>query len=143
MNVISKTSTVQIPNNQTQDVNENTYKVEAIVDKKKIGNNIKYLIKWVGISEDLNSWEPIENLYDYLPVIVEFEKEYNIKKALKKKKKCIEDDEDITNVTNDNNDNDDDLYNDLYNANTISTNTTNVKKSSKKETKEISKINYA
>ena len=38
-------------------------KIEKILDKK-INNDcsISYLIKWVGYSDELNSWEPYEKL---------------------------------------------------------------------------------
>ena len=39
-----------------------TYNVEEILDKKMLGRNFKYLIKWEGYPDEENSWEPRKNL---------------------------------------------------------------------------------
>merc|ERR1740130_1633804 len=41
---------------------EPEYKVQAILEVKKVGGKPQYLIKWEGYEEDENSWEPEENL---------------------------------------------------------------------------------
>lgn len=53
-------------------------KIEKILDKK-INNDcsISYLIKWVGYSDELNSWEPYEKLTSSLPLIQDFEFQFN------------------------------------------------------------------
>ena len=38
------------------------YKVEAILEVKKVRGKPQYLIKWEGYEDDENSWEPEENL---------------------------------------------------------------------------------
>ena len=37
---------------------EEEYEVEAILDSRKKGQFIKYLVKWKGYSDTENSWEP-------------------------------------------------------------------------------------
>jgi hypothetical protein len=41
---------------------EPEYKVEAILEVKKVRGKPQYLIKWEGYEEDENSWEPEDNL---------------------------------------------------------------------------------
>ena len=40
----------------------NIFEVEKIIEKKKIGKNYFYLIKWKGYSDLDSTWEPIKNL---------------------------------------------------------------------------------
>ena len=37
---------------------EEHFEVEAVLDSKRHGRGIKYLVKWVGYPEADNSWEP-------------------------------------------------------------------------------------
>ena len=41
---------------------EEDYKVEAIIDSRKKGCYIEYLVKWKGYSDTENSWEPCGNV---------------------------------------------------------------------------------
>ena len=41
---------------------EETYEVEAVVDKRGSGKKVEYLVKWVGYSAKENTWEPTSNL---------------------------------------------------------------------------------
>ena len=38
------------------------YEVEAILNMKKEGRRILYLVKWKGYNESHNTWEPLSNL---------------------------------------------------------------------------------
>ena len=38
------------------------YEVEAILDVKKVGHWVKYLVKWSGYPVEENTWEPCRNL---------------------------------------------------------------------------------
>ena len=38
------------------------FSVESIVGKRKSKGRTEYLVKWLGFTEDDNTWEPIENL---------------------------------------------------------------------------------
>ena len=41
---------------------EEKYKVEAIMDKRKRGRKIEYLVKWKDYPDDESLWEPREHL---------------------------------------------------------------------------------
>jgi hypothetical protein len=41
---------------------EDVYEVEKIIEKRKKGRSIQYLVKWKGYDEDQNTWEPVKNL---------------------------------------------------------------------------------
>ena len=41
---------------------EEEYEVEAILDSRKKGRYIEYLVKWKGYSDAENSWEPCGNV---------------------------------------------------------------------------------
>jgi hypothetical protein len=49
------------------------WEVEAVLNKKRVGNNVKYLIKWKGYSAYNNTWEPVEHLMNAREYIEEFE----------------------------------------------------------------------
>ena len=68
---------------------EEIMEVEKILKKGKDKNgNILYKIKWKGMSETNATWEPIENLFDILPLIKDCENQ--IKKKYFKSKRQIE-----------------------------------------------------
>eukprot|EP00043_Microstomoeca_roanoka_P008402 m.80935 g.80935 ORF g.80935 m.80935 type:complete len:1167 (+) comp14228_c0_seq2:320-3820(+) len=50
------------------------YKVEKILRKRRIGKQVRYLVKWEGYDDKYNTWEPVEHFAD-LSVIDDFEKE--------------------------------------------------------------------
>jgi hypothetical protein len=60
------------------------WEVEAVLNKKRVGNKVKYLIKWKGYSAYNNTWEPVEHLMNAKEYIEEFE-------AAQAEKKRIED----------------------------------------------------
>ncbi|CAG2117130.1 unnamed protein product [Medioppia subpectinata] len=39
------------------------FTVEAIVGKRKRAGRVEYCVKWLGFSDDENTWEPIDNLH--------------------------------------------------------------------------------
>ncbi len=51
---------------------EDEYKVEKILDSKHIRNKLVYLVRWVGYSEEENTWEPPANLMHADDTIAEF-----------------------------------------------------------------------
>ena len=51
------------------------YKVEDILDSKKINGKIKYLIAWKGYGPADNTWEPEQNLTDCRELLLEFKRE--------------------------------------------------------------------
>ena len=48
------------------------YVVEKILDMKKQGSAVKYLIKWEGFDDEFNSWEPKSNLNNCLELVERF-----------------------------------------------------------------------
>lgn len=52
------------------------YTIEKIITKKKRGDTWLYLIKWVGFTEEENTWEPYENIRNCKKEIRDFEKIY-------------------------------------------------------------------
>ena len=54
---------------------EEFYTVEKILDKRKKGKRVTYLVKWQGYSDEDNTWEPVSNLKYVKFMIADFEKE--------------------------------------------------------------------
>lgn len=52
---------------------EPEYEVEQILDKKKFGRRLKYLVKWKGYTSEDNTWEPLNNLANCRQKLEEFE----------------------------------------------------------------------
>src|ERR1700726_2100506 len=48
------------------------YEVEAILDVKKVGRGVKYLVKWLGYPVEENTWEPQWNLTNITLVLKDF-----------------------------------------------------------------------
>lgn len=84
------------------DLPKDYYFVEKILDKKRFGRHIKYLVKWENYPLEQSSWEPLSNLKLVQEKIEEFEKKLkgitkgdlsliqkNTKKAKKQKKKKV------------------------------------------------------
>ena len=53
---------------------EKLFIVEKILEKKKDGNRVKYLVKWDGYPFEQSTWEPEENLESIQTMVNEFEK---------------------------------------------------------------------
>lgn len=49
------------------------YLVERIIAKKKSGDSVKYLVKWVGFPLEQSTWEPIEHLENVKLLLEDFE----------------------------------------------------------------------
>jgi len=47
---------------ETAPLEPGEYRVERIIKKRVIKGKTEYFLKWVGYSEDENTWEPVENL---------------------------------------------------------------------------------
>ena len=60
-----------------QQLCEEMYNVERIVDKKNVGKKVMYFVKWEGYASDQNTWEPIANLKNVSKMV----KRYNRKLA--------------------------------------------------------------
>ena len=71
----------QLPNTNIIRKNQNIFKVEKILERKKVGNKIFYKVKWVGYPESESTWEPRANLLQDVPRVIErFENELKSKK---------------------------------------------------------------
>mmetsp|Transcript_17514 Transcript_17514/g.24305 ORF Transcript_17514/g.24305 Transcript_17514/m.24305 type:complete len:248 (-) Transcript_17514:34-777(-) len=66
-----------------EDLSEGEYIVEKIVDKRKKGGKMQYLLKWQGYPDSDNTWEYVENVF-CTDLIAEFEKELEEKKKARK-----------------------------------------------------------
>jgi len=56
---------------------EEEWKVEKILNKRKVRGNDKFLVQWKGFTVEGNTWESQENLQNTGDVLREFEEEYN------------------------------------------------------------------
>lgn len=52
---------------------EEMYEVEDILQKRGVGNNIEYLVKWKGYSKSEATWEHINNLENCKEIVAHFE----------------------------------------------------------------------
>src|ERR1700731_2412640 len=58
------------------------YEVEAILDVKKVGRGVKYLVKWLGYPVEENTWEPRRNLTNISLSLQDFFRQYPDKAKL-------------------------------------------------------------
>jgi len=61
---------------------EDFFTVEKIIDKKKEGKKLFYLVKWEGYPEEQNTWEPVANLSNVKDLVKEFEKKNELSTSL-------------------------------------------------------------
>eukprot|EP00347_Sterkiella_histriomuscorum_P011847 403370879 len=54
------------------------FTVEKILDKKKEGRRVYYMVKWEGFSEDQATWEPLSNLQNVKELLKEFDRQYEL-----------------------------------------------------------------
>ena len=48
------------------------YDVEVILDVKKVGHGVRYLVKWLGYPAEENTWEPCWNLTNVTQALKDF-----------------------------------------------------------------------
>ena len=58
--------------------NVDFFTVERIIEKKREGKKLFYLVKWEGYPEEQNTWEPVSNLSNVKDMIREFEKKIEL-----------------------------------------------------------------
>ena len=51
---------------------QDVYEVEAILQRRKLGRSVEYLVAWKGYPADVNSWEPASGLTGARDAIVKF-----------------------------------------------------------------------
>ncbi|CDW89607.1 UNKNOWN [Stylonychia lemnae] len=71
-----KTKVVKKTNSDSED--ESIFLVEKILQKKKEGKKVYYLVKWEGYGDDQNTWEPVCNLKNVKNLVHEFERQYEM-----------------------------------------------------------------
>lgn len=62
---------------------EEEWEVDAILNTKKVGRGLHYLIKWAGFGPEHNSWEPYQNITNAKALIHDFHSRYPIFGVLK------------------------------------------------------------
>ena len=55
---------------------EEEWKVEKIMNKRKVRGRDKYLVQWKGCMAEEDTWESRENLKNTMELVEEFEREY-------------------------------------------------------------------
>jgi len=68
------------------------FEVESILDKRMTTRGTEYLVKWVGYSDNENSWEPAENVF-CLALIAKYEEETRQKRASRHLERSVEGEE--------------------------------------------------
>ena len=56
---------------------EEEWKVEKIMNKRKVQGRDKYLVRWKGCMAEEDTWESKENLKNTMELVEEFEREYH------------------------------------------------------------------
>lgn len=73
-NTFSKAELLPYIAPKTKQLSDGKFVIEKIIDQKKVGNRIFYLVKWEGYDDDQNTWEPRTELIkdNALPSIQQF-----------------------------------------------------------------------
>eukprot|EP00092_Neocalanus_flemingeri_P026527 GFUD01028750.1.p1 GENE.GFUD01028750.1~~GFUD01028750.1.p1 ORF type:complete len:1371 (+),score=452.05 GFUD01028750.1:48-4160(+) len=75
-----KKKTVMMEVNIIDDLLDDDYEVEKILDKRGKGRKVEYLVKWKTFEKvDDQTWEPLENLTESSEIVEAFEKELEVK----------------------------------------------------------------
>ena len=90
------------------------YNIEKILDRRRINNKFEYKIKWEGYPISQCTWEPMKNLENAKPLIMEYDKLHPIsidddnpkKNEINNKKKKINEGKAKENIDDQNNKND-------------------------------------
>ena len=47
---------------EVDEEDEPLYNVQQIIDSRRFGRTVKYLVRWDGYSEEHNTWQPMDTL---------------------------------------------------------------------------------
>jgi len=73
---------------------EEEWKVEKILNKRKVRGKDKYLVQWKGFTAEGDTWESRENLENAGDLVNEFKEEYGRDNREVRKQEKTEDDKD-------------------------------------------------
>jgi len=59
---------------------EEEWEVEKIINKRKVRERDKYLVRWKGCTAEKDTWKSRENLKNTMELVEEFKKRYGRKK---------------------------------------------------------------
>lgn len=88
---VAKSLIAEFEESQAQD---QEYEVEALVDRKRVGNAVKYLVKWKGFGSDDNTWEEASGIPANL--VKKFDNQYGALAPKRTKKETTEGDGEAT-----------------------------------------------
>jgi len=72
---------------------EEKWEVEKILNKKKVREKDKYLVRWKGFTAEEDTWEGRENLENAQELVEEFEEEYGKDNGEVRRQEKVEDDQ--------------------------------------------------
>ena len=68
-------------------MSDTIYRIEKILDRRKIDDKFEYKIKWEGYPLDQSTWEPLKNLENAITLVKEYDKEHPIESKNKEETK--------------------------------------------------------